>query len=114
MADGVDQDLDGLRHAYNGMEHMLNDVSRDLASKIPERMHLEFNVTFFPQIGFLISVPIKTDTGRVMSEAEMDQVGGWSLIFTSTEQQYFKDAHMRELDSVWGDIYTSICGQSRV
>ena len=108
---GINPDLDQMRHAYQGMVHMLNHVSREIASEVPETLEVDLSVIFFPQIGFLISVPINQETGRALYKGEANEAERWDLVFTSPEQQYFKNTRMHDLDESWGDVYASICGE---
>lgn len=109
---GVDPDLDRLRHVYDGMEHMLNRVSREIASTVPKVIDVDLTVVFFPQIGFLIAVPLNVDSGRATYEGGIVEGERWEAIFSSARQQYFKDTRMRDLDATWGDLYSSICGRN--
>lgn len=52
---GVDEELDLMKRNYNGMENLLNDISREIAAMIPERYAVEMNVIFFPQVSTLWS-----------------------------------------------------------
>ena len=111
IAVGIDPDLDQLRYAYDGMDHLLNRVSREIASEVPETLQMELRVIFFPQIGFLISLPLNKEIGRPLYAGEVKGAETWDPVFTSFERQYFKEARMRDLDGTWGDVYASICGE---
>ena len=105
----VDGELDDMKRQYGGLEDMLNYLSRDVGQSIPEEHALNMNVIFFPQIGFLISMPINPITERVdYRGAEGEE---WQEIFHTADRVYFKDYRMRELDESVGDIYADICGK---
>lgn len=108
---GVYSDLDNMKQTYDGMEDLLSKVSRTISASIPPEYSLDLNVIFFPQIGFLITMPVN------LEDSQTTYVGGehkqrWDLIFSTAVRLYFKDNRMRELDSEIGDIYASICGLS--
>lgn len=105
---GVNKDLDHMKRSYNGMEDMLNKISKDIASMIAHS--IEINVIFFPQIGFLISIPIQTQSELAIFEQNVIEAQAWDRIFTSQDRAYYKDLRMRDLDETWGDVYASICG----
>ncbi|KAL8771108.1 MAG: hypothetical protein Q9209_003279 [Squamulea sp. 1 TL-2023] len=105
---GVDEALDAMKQTYDGIEDLLNKTSQSIAETIPVQYSLDLNVIFFPQIGFLISMPIDPDTGRGNYEGPVDG-GGWDRIFSTRSRIYYKDYRMRELDDTLGDMYAMIC-----
>ena len=101
---GVNDDLDEMKRIYAGIEDLLNQTSQDIARHIPPSFSLDMNVIFFPQIGFLISMPIdSTYEGGVGNE------GFWERIFSTESRIYYKDFRMHELDDHFGDMYANIC-----
>ena len=105
---GVDAELDRMKHTYDGIEDLLNKTSRAIAATVPATFSLDLNVIFFPQIGFLISMPVDTNTGEAeYGGGEGD--GRWDLIFSTAARAYYKDFRVRELDETLGDMYTVIC-----
>ena len=107
---GVDEELDKLKRAYDGLENLLNEVSRNINASIPEHINANLNVIFFPQIGFLITMPINRGTRRAEYEGQADERDAWEFMFNSSGTAYYKDSRMRELDETWGDVYALICG----
>ena len=105
---GVNLDLDQMKRAYDGMEDMLNRASQEIASKIPGRRNVDLNVIFFPQIGFLISIP--KDPVHDVADYEGEAGEQWDRVFSSAERAYYKDFRMKDLDYIWGDVYAMICG----
>ena len=110
---GVDDDLDAMKRTYDGLDDLLNRVSRDIVATIPSVYSLELNVIFFPQIGFLISVQLNPDTGRGDYEGGEREDQRWTRIFSTEQSVYYKDARMKELDDRFGDMYSVICGTLR-
>ena len=108
---GIDEELDQMKHTYDGIENLLNRTSQSIAETIPAQYSLELNVIFFPQIGFLISIPSDPVTGRGNYEGEDTDGGAWDRIFSTRSRVYYKDYRMRELDETLGDMYAVICGK---
>ncbi|KAL9127109.1 MAG: hypothetical protein Q9217_003959 [Psora testacea] len=106
---GVDEELDGMKRTYEGIEDLLNKTSHDIVATVPLQYSLELNVIFFPQIGFLISTAIDPDTGAANYEGGFDDSSRWDHIFSTATRAYFKDWRMRELDDTLGDMYAVIC-----
>ena len=109
---GVDDDLDKMKQTYDGIEDLLDHTSREIVATIPRNYSVDLNVIFFPQIGFLICVPVSPETGRAQYEGGGAEDMEWDLIFSTGISVYFKDFRMRELDHELGDMYAVICGGS--
>ena len=107
---GVDAELDDMKRAYDGIEDLLNQSSQTIAASIPAEYGLDLNVIFFPQIGFLISMPVNGATGRASYEGGDMPDQQWDRIFCTETRVYYKDFRMRELDDTLGDMYAVICG----
>ena len=110
---GVDDQLDEMKRTYAGIEDLLNQTSQDIARHIPAQYSLDLNVIFFPQIGFLISMPVDPETGRSNYEGGEGEERPWERIFSTAARVYYKDFRMNELDETFGDMYAAICGKSR-
>lgn len=100
-----------MKQTYDGIEDLLNQTSLSITSTIPAQLGLDLNVIFFPQIGFLISIPVDPDTGRGDYEGDGTEEGRWDRIFSTSLRAYYKDYRMRELDETLGDMYAVICGK---
>ena len=107
---GVSDELDDMKRTYDGIEDLLNLMSREIAATIPKCYNLDLNVIFFPQIGFLISIPLNPSTGRGDWEGGDIKGQRWDRIFSTAERVYYKDLRMLELDERLGDMYAMICG----
>lgn len=108
---GVSDELDAMKRTYDGIEDLLSQTSREIAATIPAVYSVDLNVIFFPQIGFLISIPLNPNTGR----GDLEEVGDiegdrWERIFSTATRVYYKDYRMRELDETLGDMHAVICG----
>ena len=110
---GVDDELDAMKRTYDGMEDLLNRTSQEIAATIPAVYTLDLSVIFFPQIGFLISLPLNSVTGRGDYEGGEGEDQRWSQIFSTGNRIYYKDSRMKELDVTFGDMYSVICGLFR-
>ena len=53
-----------MKRTYDGMEDLLSKISKSVSASIPPQYSLDLNVIFFPQIGFLITVPFKSESGH--------------------------------------------------
>ena len=107
---GVSDELDDMKRTYDGIEDLLNLTSQEIAASIPATYDLDLNVIFFPQIGFLISIPTNPETGRGNWEGGELEGQRWDRIFSTATRVFYKDFRMRELDERLGDMYAVICG----
>ena len=107
---GVSDELDTMKRTYDGIEDLLNLTSQKIAATVPKVHSLDLNVIFFPQIGFLISMPLNLDTGRGDWEGGEIEDQRWDRIFSTATRVYYKDYRMHELDERLGDMYAVICG----
>lgn len=108
---GIDVRLDNMKQTYNGIEDLLNQTSKNIAATVPVQHGLDLNVIFFPQIGYLISIPLEPNTNRGNYEGGDSSEGRWDRIFSTESRAYYKDFRMRELDETVGDLYTEICSK---
>lgn len=106
---GVDDELDAMKRIYDGIEDLLNETSQNIAATVPVEFSLDLNVIFFPQIGFLISIPLDPETGT--GNYQGSDESPWDRIFSTASRVYYKDYRMRELDETLGDMYAIICGK---
>ncbi|KZT73910.1 hypothetical protein DAEQUDRAFT_702916 [Daedalea quercina L-15889] len=101
----IDEELDNLKHIYNGIDSVLSRVAEQISETIPPEYATSMNVVYFPQLGFLICVPMleewKTDAGVQVLE-------GWSFQFSSECHVYFKSQEMHDMDTHIGDLHPSI------
>ncbi|KAG0226923.1 MutS protein msh5 [Mortierella sp. GBA43] len=61
----VDEELDRMRQTYHGLDSFLSEIAKDISQTIPSDFTSTINVIYFPQLGYLITVPMnpswKTD-----------------------------------------------------
>ena len=82
---------------------LLSVASRDIAATRRQERATALSAVYFPQVGFLICVPLHADPRAQRIE------DAWQLMFTTAEYAYYKDFRMRELDRTVGDIWARIC-----
>jgi len=111
VATGVNPELDELKRQYQGLEHLLDQVARQLILDMPEwaRGYVTHCV-FYPQLGFLTVVTLNPTTGRSNYEGE-GMEGAWEQMFTTEGNIYYKNGRMKELDDGVGDLYCMISGK---
>jgi DNA mismatch repair protein MSH5 len=107
---GIDDELDEMKHQYNGMEDLLAKAARSVAQEIHCDIS-QLNAIYYPQIGFLIVVPVDSTTGRGVFEGG-DPNDVWELMFVSETSAFYKSDKMKQLDDTFGDIQSLICGWS--
>ncbi|GME25550.1 DNA mismatch repair protein msh5 [Neofusicoccum parvum] len=104
---GVNEELDNMKRTYAAMDDLLSEVAHHTADQIPAVLGASINVIFFPQIGFLVAVPMDPQTGHGVWEGSDQDV--WERMFTTEDHIYYKNDNMREMDQHFGDIHGSIC-----
>ncbi|CAG8489217.1 10316_t:CDS:10 [Ambispora gerdemannii] len=97
----IDEELDEMKRTYNGLDDFLSEVAREIATTIPSEFASSLNVIYFPQLGYLITVPLKPE----WKEEEDFQIEGLYYQFSTVTTVYYKNDRMRELDEYLGDIH---------
>ncbi|KAI8936520.1 hypothetical protein NX059_006924 [Plenodomus lindquistii] len=117
---GVDEELDQMKRTLDGLDSLLNEVAAKLSEKMPSDLRATLNVIYFPQIGFLVTVPIDPMTGAEVYGGSFEN--RWERMFATEyillatrkqslvltlprEQVYFKSSETREMDDHFGDVY---------
>ncbi|KAF8194135.1 hypothetical protein BJ912DRAFT_924219 [Pholiota molesta] len=90
----VDEDLDNRKHVYHGIDSVLSNVAEQLSLTVPETFAKSLNVVYFPQLGYLICVPMLEEW---RTEAGIEPLEGWTFQFSSDAHVYFKSQEMQEL-----------------
>ncbi|KAL0490724.1 DNA mismatch repair protein MutS [Acrasis kona] len=98
----VDQELDNLKNVSNGLDHLLNLVAEEEQQLLPDNIDISIGIVYFPQIGYLISIP--NQNGTITDH----NVQGLLFHFASNETSYYKNERMFELDEKIGDVHTEI------
>ncbi|CAA7258834.1 unnamed protein product [Cyclocybe aegerita] len=76
----IDEDLDNRKHVYHGIDSILSTVAEQIADTVPPDFAASLNVVYFPQLGYLICVPMLEEW---RSEAGIQPIEGWSFQFSS-------------------------------
>lgn len=103
ILEGVDEELDNMKRTFAGLDDLLGTVARSLSEKLPTTFQGSLNVLYFPQIGFLITVPLDPATGEAVFDGSFDNP--WERMFSTEDQVYFKNSQMQEMDDHFGDLY---------
>ncbi|KAF9949286.1 MutS protein msh5 [Mortierella alpina] len=53
----VDEELDHMRQTYHGLDSFLSEIAKEISITIPSDFASVINVIYFPQLGYLITVP---------------------------------------------------------
>ncbi|KAI9255012.1 muts domain V-domain-containing protein [Helicostylum pulchrum] len=115
----VDAELELLRDKYEALDTYLLQISQEISVGLPVGLGAILNVVYFPQLGYLITLPqCRANSGdnRSTSSGISSHVGhyyarylsGFELQFTTTENMYYKNDRMKELDETIGDIHAMI------
>ncbi|KAI7898974.1 muts domain V-domain-containing protein [Cokeromyces recurvatus] len=110
---GIDHELDLLREKYNKLDDYLLQVSQEVSASLPVRLGSALNVVYFPQLGYLITLPQshlqrqseKRDSDSNSSDYYQQYLVGFELQFTTLDNLYYKNDKTKELDKTIGDIH---------
>jgi DNA mismatch repair protein MSH5 len=109
---GLDDNLDNLKREYIGLPELLSEVSSAISREVPEWAARYIDgCTFWPKLGFLITVPIDPISGESRYEGQGLAEGPWQQQFVANGMVYYKNQHMTELDECKGDMYGRILGE---
>ncbi|KAI8804753.1 muts domain V-domain-containing protein, partial [Cladochytrium replicatum] len=100
----VDDELDEMKRTYNGLDDLLSAVARTVVDCIPPQLGQDLNVIYFPQLGYLITVPRQ----GFMRTAEDYVVDRLVFQFATESSVYYKNDQMFALDEQIGDIHSLI------
>jgi DNA mismatch repair protein MSH5 len=68
-----------MKRTFAGLDGLLSQVARKLSEKIPATLQESLNVIYFPQIGFLTTVPVDPSTGGAVFDGGFDNP--WERMF---------------------------------
>ncbi|BGP56954.1 hypothetical protein JCM8202v2_004590 [Rhodotorula sphaerocarpa] len=97
---GIDGSLDEMRRKYHGLGSLLSGVASEVSQDVPAGLAQELSVVYFPQLGYLVTIPHEEDETDLARFAEL----GWDFQFNTEAQAYFKNEKCRDLDSYVGDL----------
>ncbi|KAJ3059989.1 MutS protein msh5, partial [Podochytrium sp. JEL0797] len=101
---GVDQELDELKHLYEGLDDLLSEVATETARSVPPQFVDGLNVVYFPQLGYLITVALQSH----MTTKESFEIQGLLFQFCTTKHVFYKSDRMYEMDESMGDLHSII------
>ncbi|KAF8827642.1 hypothetical protein HHX47_DHR4000349 [Lentinula edodes] len=101
----IDEELDNRKHVYNGIDTVLSKVAERISRIIPSDYASSLNIVYFPQLGFLICVPMQEEW---RTEVGVQVIDGWSFQFSSESHVYFKSQEMHDMDAHIGDLHSLI------
>lgn len=78
---GIDEELDSMKRVLHGLEDVLNKVAKKLSEGMPLDLQTSLDVIYFPQIGFLVLVPMDHATGNAVYEGSVDNP--WEFMFSA-------------------------------
>ncbi|KAG0031147.1 MutS protein msh5 [Podila clonocystis] len=102
----VDEHLDEMRRTYQGLDNFLSQIAREISETIPTEFTNAINVIYFPQLGYLIAVPMNAN----WQSPEDFELEGLSFQFKTEHTVYYKNDKMRrkwreKLDENLGDLH---------
>ncbi|KAL8291262.1 hypothetical protein RQP46_002240 [Phenoliferia psychrophenolica] len=100
---GVYKDLDELRRQYHGLSSLLSKVATQISEEIPVDFAESLSVVYFPQLGYLITIPYDSASGL-----EPPARDGWQYQFATEQSAYYKSDKCRDLDEHLGDLRSFI------
>ncbi|KAK4699437.1 DNA mismatch repair protein MSH5, partial [Phenoliferia sp. Uapishka_3] len=100
---GVYSDLDELRRQYHGLTSLLSRIADDISTDIPPDLATSLSVVYFPQLGYLITIPFESK-----GSTSPPQWDDWQYQFVTEEFAYYKSDKCRDLDEHLGDIHSFI------
>jgi DNA mismatch repair protein MSH5 len=78
---GIDEQLDQMKRTLNGLESLLDQVAIQLAASMPPDSSSSLNVIYFPQIGFLVTIPLDHTTQAPVYEGDLENP--WERLFST-------------------------------
>ncbi|KAF9425765.1 MutS protein msh5 [Podila epigama] len=97
----VDEQLDEMRRTYQGLDSFLSEIAKKISGTIPTDFTHAINVIYFPQLGYLIAVPMNAKW-KTPEDFELE---GLCFQFKTENTVYYKNDEMRQLDEHLGDLH---------
>ncbi|KAJ3865547.1 muts domain V-domain-containing protein [Lentinula novae-zelandiae] len=107
----IDEELDNRKHVYHGIDTVLSKVAERISRIIPSDYASSLNIVYFPQLGFLICVPMQEEW---RTEVGVQVIDGWSFqviehhLVRLISHVYFKSQEMHDMDAHIGDLHSLI------
>lgn len=70
-----------MKRTFSGLDNLLSQVARKLSERIPSDLQEALNVIYFPQIGFLTTVPTNPATGGAVYDGSFETP--WERMFST-------------------------------
>ncbi|KAF3910543.1 hypothetical protein ABW21_db0201173 [Orbilia brochopaga] len=110
---GIDARLDQLKNTYHNINHILSRTAKDIHEKLPQDVQdldMSLSVVYYPQIGYLLAVPLGEDrepiySGEANDEADDDH---WAWEFSTDDYAYFRTIELKILDDHLGDVFSMV------
>ncbi|KAK6500442.1 MutS protein msh5 [Arthrobotrys musiformis] len=112
---GLDDELDSAKNTYNSFDYILSEAAKSIIDEFPpdikEMIGSQSNVVYYPQIGYMICVPLGPDRVPLYSgDPNPDDVDKkWKWMFSTENCGYFKTLRTKELEETFGDVFGFIC-----
>ncbi|KAF7298995.1 MutS 5 [Mycena indigotica] len=100
----IDEELDNRKHIYHGIDSVLSKVAEQICQTVPPDYAASLNIVYFPQLGFLICIPMLDE----WNADGIQVIEGWTFQFSSEHHVYFKSKEMNDMDLHIGDLHSSI------
>ena len=71
-----------MKRTLDGLDALLNEVATKLSEKMSSDLRSTLNVIYFPQIGFLVTVPVDPETSNAIYDGGFDNP--WERMFATT------------------------------
>ncbi|KAF8158095.1 hypothetical protein B0H34DRAFT_749503 [Crassisporium funariophilum] len=95
----IDEDLDNRKHVYHGVDSVLSTVAEQISLTVPQDFARSLNVVYFPQLGYLICVPMLKEW---QTESGIQPLEGWTFQVLSPH------AAILNMDTHIGDLHSTI------
>lgn len=110
---GVCADLDEKKNTFDKLDSILTMVAEQLIMSLPDDFPYQLSVVYFPQLGYLISIPKpkgseEGENGACNEEALLAALDDFEFKFSTDENLYYKNGTMEELDRELGDLHQDI------
>ncbi|KAI5059273.1 hypothetical protein GOP47_0025592, partial [Adiantum capillus-veneris] len=114
IAKGVCEELDDLKHMYEGLPDFLEQVASLELKRLPKQSLCIFvgSIVYLPQIGYLMCL-----TGRKLEVEILQDLPDFEFVFASgsndEEECFYRTSKTKELDVMLGDIHHKILDMER-
>eukprot|EP01012_Entosiphon_sulcatum_P031000 TRINITY_DN3863_c0_g1_i21.p1 TRINITY_DN3863_c0_g1~~TRINITY_DN3863_c0_g1_i21.p1 ORF type:complete len:635 (-),score=88.25 TRINITY_DN3863_c0_g1_i21:401-2305(-) len=100
---GANQKLDECKHLYSGLDDLLTHIALQERGKLPFDFPHNVSVAFFPQLGYLLVVPVV-----YWQHHGTTDLPPFTFHFMSSEYIYYKSEAMYALDQDLGDLHSKV------